>query len=219
MRWRMLEYYCAIQRRCVLDASNNVPKVRQIVALVGSPTSVSSELRRDRVNFDFEVIRLASLDRDRRLFASTDPYEWVLGLLCVKPVYPSDWEQVIERLWGAGQAMPERARDAVALLSAIAGNLLPAPDQIIRHTKELAMRLRVAESSVLGEIICEQRLTQGRALLWTYLSGTSTELSQNDRDFIDSLDHETLELIFQRLGSGESWPMIRDEAVGPGLGD
>lgn len=221
MRWRMLEYYCSIARNRNLQAlpsrttSAFVP-VRQFVILMGGASRMPGELKRDHLVFGFEVLDLTGIDPDRRLLASSNIFEQVLGLLCMRRVHNRDWARVLRSIRAAREETPERARDAAALLMVVA-KIQGASKALDPMLEEFRMRLNVEDSPVLARMVREKLREGARegalAMFQARLAGMGIDIAQ-DPILLEHLSVESMVDAEHRLSAEEPWLDIRDRIVG-----
>lgn len=210
MRWRMLEYYSAIATRHGLPAicpGDPVTRpLRQIVFLMGDATEMPQVLERDGLRLEFEVRRLSGVDPLRRLAASADPYEKVLGLLCVEQASNEDWKGAYTAIACASD--PKVARDAFALLIAVT-TLIDYPKALTTALEKMAMVIDIEKSPVLVELSKKVEARGARSVLKQVIVKGGGEILEADEEFMAGLTLDDISELTVRLLDGVQWSDIR----------
>ena len=219
MRWRMLEYYSAIATRHGLPAmcpGDSVARpLRQIVFLMGEATEMPKVLERDGLRLGFEVRRLSGVDPLRRLAASADPYDKVLGLLCVETASNEDWRGACAAIAGASD--PEVARDAFALLLAVT-TLIDAPKALTKVLEEMTVLIDIEKSPVLVKLSEKVEARGARSVLRRVIVKWGGDILEADEEFMATLTLDEISELTDRLLDGVRWSDIRPlgASVAPG---
>lgn len=189
-----------------------------MVLLMGNAGEMQGRLVRDGVRFDFEVKWLCDIDPNRVLLSSQNPYDQVLGLLCVGEVYDHEWRDVFRNIELTQQYDLECARDTFALLVTVA-TLLPAPDWFNDEAEDMEMIIDISDSPILRRL-AEDHVRMGALRLMRRAIGyQGHEVTEDDEQYLSMMSIEDLEAIDQRLRAGVLWPDIRGYLPGTGLGD
>ena len=220
MRWRMLEYYSAIATRHGLPAmcpGDPVARpLRQIVLLMGDATEMPRVLERDGLRLGFEVRRLSEVDPQRRLAASADPYDKVLGLLCVDKASNEDWRGACTAIAGASD--PEIARDAFALLIAVT-TLIDAPKALTKVLEEMTVLIDIEKSPVLVKLSEQVEARGARSVLRQVIVKGGGDILAADEEFMATLTLDDISELTNRLLDGVRWSDIRPPGATLAPGD